>query len=123
MSLCLIAGGVVAARLAGVAAFTLAWTHSVERTRWEEDWRIEAARLVLVEARVQGHGAGMEPPEGARLEGGFWRWTSSLPPLERISLRRSGATADWSICTRDGCRAVGEFVGPEADPVLLAPCD
>jgi hypothetical protein len=122
MSLCLVAGGIVAARLAGVAAFTLVWTHSVERTRWEEDWRMESDRLVLVEARVQGHGAGMEPPEGAQLEGGFWRWPSSLPPIPEIALRRSGATSDWSICIRDDCRTVGDFVGPEADPVLLVPC-
>ena len=58
--ICLIAGSKIAPLLAG--ALTLAWTHSVEKTRWEEDWREVAAGLELVEARVQGSGAGMEPP-------------------------------------------------------------
>ena len=54
VSLCVLGGG-EALRLA-VAAFTLAWTHSVERVRWEEDWRVTPAGLELVEARVRGLG-------------------------------------------------------------------
>ena len=34
------------------------------RPVWEEDWRASPAGLELVEARVQGSGAGMEPPAG-----------------------------------------------------------
>ena len=71
MSLCLTAGAVVT-RLA-VASFTLAWTHSVEKTRWEEDWRVGARGLEIVEARVKGSGAGMEPGPDARFDGTWWR--------------------------------------------------
>jgi hypothetical protein len=38
MPLCLSAG-LLSTTLAA-NAFTLAWTHSIEKVRWEEDWRI-----------------------------------------------------------------------------------
>ena len=65
LALCLLAGA-FAAQLE-VTDFTLAWTHSVERVRWEEDWRVESKRLVLIESRIKGSGAGMEPPPDAVL--------------------------------------------------------
>ncbi len=122
MALCLIVGGSVAAKLAGVVAFSLVWTHSVEKTQWEEDWRIGPQGLVLTEARVAGHGAGMEPPPGARLEGGFWRWRPNVPVVTEVVLRRSGATADWSLCTAGTCRAFDALIPADADPVTLAGC-
>ena len=79
MGLCLAAGGLVV-RL-GMAALTLAWTHSVEKIAWEEDWAATPQGLVLREARVRGSGAGMEPPPEARFVEGGWRWTPDLPPL------------------------------------------
>ncbi|MDJ1158344.1 DUF1850 domain-containing protein [Chelatococcus sp. SYSU_G07232] len=120
MSLCLVAGALVV-RL-GVDAATLAWTHSVEKTAWEEDWAATAQGLVLREARVRGSGAGMEPPPDARFTGGAWRWTPHLPPLGEVILRRSGATADWRVCTRSGCRAMDELLPADADPVVMKPC-
>ena len=62
MELCLLAAGATI-RL-GTIALTLAWTHSIEKTRWEEDWRATPAGLVLEEDRIQSTGAGMEPPPG-----------------------------------------------------------
>jgi len=50
-----------------IAAFTLVWTHSIEKIDWQEDWRITPQGLELVQARVKGSGAGMEPPPEARL--------------------------------------------------------
>lgn len=119
-SLCLLAGGVMV-RL-GVETATLAWTHSVQRILWEEDWRATPAGLVLDQARVRGTGAGMEPPPEAHLRDGVWSWRPALEPLPRVVLRRSGATADWRICIDAACRAVGDLVPGDADPVLLAPC-
>ena len=55
MSLCI--AGAETLRLA-VTAFTLAWTHSVEHVRWQEDWRVTPAGLELTAARVEGSGAG-----------------------------------------------------------------
>jgi hypothetical protein len=117
IGLCVLAGeGVV--RLA-VAAFTLGWTHSVERTAWEEDWRVTAAGLEIVEARIQGSGAGMEPPDGARLEGGWWVYAPDLPVLPELVLGASGATAAWSLCAEGECMAFGG----EARPLRLWACE
>ena len=120
--LCLFAGGLMAAKLAGVAAFTLAWPHSVEKIAWEEDWLVSPLGLALQEARVRGSGAGMDPAPDARFSDGAWRWKPAVPPLPEIVLRRSGATADWRLCTSGRCRFLGEFVDPQADPVILRPC-
>ena len=117
MVLCVVAGGKATAM---AAAFTLAWTHSIEKTEWREDWRVTPAGLELVEARVKGSGAGMEPPEGAVLEDGWWVYAPAVPPVPRLVLAASGATVSgWSICTDGGCVTVGETPG---EPVVLEPC-
>ena len=119
--ICLLAGSKIAPLL--VSAITLAWTHSVEKTLWEEDWRAAPAGLELVEARVQGSGAGMEPPPDARLVDGAWRWRPSLGPQRQVVMRRSGATADWRICIAGQCRDMSSYVPAEADPVVMTICD
>ena len=63
LSLCLISAGVV--KTLSLAAFTLVWTHSIEKVDWQEDWRITPAGLQMVQARVKGSGAGMEPARAA----------------------------------------------------------
>lgn len=118
--LCLVAGGVTAPLLA--SAITLAWTHSVERLPWEEDWRLTRAGIELVEARVRGSGAGMEPPPHARFIEGVWRWRPLIPPQQEVVLRRSGATADWQVCANGACRRMDSLVPPGADPVVLKAC-
>jgi hypothetical protein len=137
MNLCLAAAGLVVNL--GTSSMTLAWTHSVQKTVWEEDWRATAKGLVLVEARVQGSGAGMDPPPEARFTHGVWAWTPHLPPLPEVVLRRSGATADWRVCTSAptdklgasapsvaasgrACRPMSRLVPADADPVRLIPC-
>ncbi|QDZ00669.1 DUF1850 domain-containing protein [Nitratireductor mangrovi] len=118
MSLCLIAGAKATAIAA--TAFTLSWTHSVERTSWREDWRVTPQGLVLEEARVQGSGAGMEPPEGAVLADGWWVYRPALPPLPALVLAASGATAGgWRLCAGGECRTLGSASGA---PITLRPC-
>jgi hypothetical protein len=124
--LCL-AVGALAAKLA-ISSFTLAWTHSVEKLAWQEDYRVTAAGLVLDEARIKGSGAGMDPPDGAVLEGGWWHYRPSLPPLPRLVLARSRAVADWQLCVAGDCRPLGAYL-PDADgaadaeaPATLYPC-
>lgn len=117
---CLLAAG-ASVRLA--AAVTLVWTHSIEKTRWEEDWRATPDGLVIAQARVEGSGAGMDPPDGAVRRDGTWRWTPALPPQATVSLRRSGATADYTLCWDGTCRPMGDLIPAEADPVTLAPCE
>lgn len=120
MSLCLAALGLLVQL--GTDRLTLAWTHSVEKIVWEEDWRDTPAGLVLDEARVRGSGAGMDPPPEARFDGHAWRWRPTLPPLPGVALRRSGATADWRLCVDGTCRPLGDYVPPDADPVTFQPC-
>lgn len=120
MSICLAAGALVISL--GASEITLSWRHSVEKTLWEELWRETPNGLVLAEARVQGSGAGMDPPDGARLVDGFWRWRPDLPALPEVVMRRSGATADWRACVEGRCRPLDELLPAEADPVVIRPC-
>jgi hypothetical protein len=120
MALCLLAGSATVPL--GVMALTLAWTHSVEKTRWEEDWRLGPQGLVLVESRVQATGAGMEPPAEAEFDGRWWRWQPKQAPLAEIVLRRSGATADWTLCRAGRCEPIGALLPADADPVTLTRC-
>lgn len=119
MSLCLAAAG-LAVEIAA-SSFTLAWTHTVEKTLWEEDWGIEGDRLVLRQARVKGSGAGMEPPPEARLEAGFYVWEPGIAVAE-IVLRREAHAGDWRLCAAGSCAPLGERLGGEGDPVKLAAC-
>lgn len=118
MSLCILAAGKFA--VMAVTAFTLSWTHSVEKTRWEEDWRVTPAGLELVAARVQGSGAGMEPGDGALLRDGWWIWRPDLAVQPRLVLAASGATgAGWRLCAGADCRDIGASTG---QPVEVRSC-
>jgi hypothetical protein len=121
-AICLIVAGVVRATIPG-PEFTLSWDHSVEKTRWEERYLVTDEQLVLVEARVQGSGAGMEPPPGATLRDGNWAWHphSTHPELR---LTRSTFTRDYVVCATDRCATLGDRVGttPEGAVVTLRPC-
>jgi len=121
MSLCLAAGALVVAL--GHSEITLSWRHSVQKTLWEEVWRETPAGLEIVEARIEGSGAGMDPPEGAKLIDGFWRWRPTVSPLKEVVMRRSGAAADWRICWAGQCRPISDYLPAEADPVTLKICD
>lgn len=119
MAACLLIAG-KPLMLAG-AVFSLGWTHSVEKTGWEERWRLAPEGLVLEEARVRGSGAGMDPGPGARLVDGWWVWAPDLAVQRQITLAASGATgAGWQLCADGVCRELG------AEPGLaltLAPCE
>jgi hypothetical protein len=123
--LCLgVAFSLVQAQLPG-DYFTLAWTHSVEKTTWEEDYRVGPLGLELLEARIEGSGAGMEPPEGAELKGGRWHYQPTLPAQPRLTLTRSAYSSDYRICHEQHCRSFTEILGPpvpEGETVDLFPC-
>lgn len=100
-------------------AFTLAWTHSVEAVEWRETWLV-SDQLKLIEARVKGSGAGMEPGEGAKLIDGWWVWSPDVA-VERLNLAASGATGGgWNLCADGTCQEIGEVPG---EPVEIRPCD
>lgn len=81
MSLCIAAGGKLIALAA--TAFSLNWTHSVEKTVWSENWIVQGNALKVVEASVEGSGAGIELPETAVLRDGRWVYAPQLAPIEK----------------------------------------
>ena len=119
MSLCILAAGKMT--VLAVSAFTLSWTHSIEKTRWEENWRVTPAGLEIAEARVKGSGAGMEPPEGAVLKDGWWAYRPKIGPQPAVKLAASGATgAGWTLCAGQACLELGTEAG---EGVELSACD
>src|SRR5690606_39471947 len=68
--------------------------YSVEKIRWEEDYRLTPAGLLLEEARVRGAGAGMDAPPAAVFADGSWRYRPPLPPLQPLRLSRSTTAGD-----------------------------
>src|SRR5258708_3234452 len=109
LSLCLASAGVV--KTLSLAAFTLAWTHSVEKVEWQEDWRVTPAGLELVQARVQGSGAGMEPSPDARLINGWVQWHPARAPQPAGMLGNSRGGGEWLICSEGRCRTVSDIFG------------
>jgi Uncharacterized conserved protein len=114
IGLCLGLSGVVWAQLP-VADFTLAWNHTIEKIRWEEDYRVTAQGLVLGEARVRGNGAGMEIPENARLENGSWHYQRQMPPLQPLKLGRTPEAGDYQVCFDGACRPMSHWLGPPTE--------
>jgi hypothetical protein len=123
LSLCLISAGVV--KTLAVAAFTLAWTHSVEKVEWQEDWRVTPAGLELVQARVKGSGAGMEPPPEARLVDGWFQWQPKRAVMPEVVLGNSGAAGEWRLCREGNCRSLSEIfehsIGANATTMRACP--
>lgn len=124
IGLCLGLAGVVWAQLP-VSSFTLAWNHTVEKIRWEEDYRVTEQGLVLEQARIRGSGAGMEIPQDARLENGSWYYQRQLPPLQPLSLGRAPEAGDYQLCFDDACHWMSHWVGPpnrQQAFIALWPC-
>ncbi len=120
--LCILLGATLAAALPG-ETFTLAWTHSVEHVRWQETWRIAGNRLVAVEARIAGSGAGMEPPPDAwRIPGG-WAYRPAIGPLDRLVLAASPYAAPYTVCGGGECRTLdAPPPAAAAGPWVFLPC-
>jgi hypothetical protein len=116
--LCILSAGKTITLAASL--FTLSWTHSVEKVRWEEDWAVTQMGLEIVAARVKGSGAGMEVPDDAVLKDGWWIYRPSRPPRPELMLAASGATASaWTLCTPETCIELGASAG---DVVRLSAC-
>ncbi|MBY0610941.1 MAG: DUF1850 domain-containing protein [Beijerinckiaceae bacterium] len=120
MALCIAAAASIT-RIAALS-FTLSWTHSVQKTIWEEDWQVSAGRLHLIEARIESTGAGMEMPESAVFDGKVWRWKPTIAPLPELQLRRSDAVPEgYRLCADGRCRAIAD-AGEAADIIVLSSC-
>ncbi|CAL94533.1 DUF1850 domain-containing protein [Azoarcus olearius] len=124
MAVCLATAAATA--VVAVHSFTLAWTHSIEKQRWEEDWAVRGegavAALVLERVRVRGHGAGMEPPAGAHLRDGVWEWQPGTTHAV-LRLTRSGFTADYSWCPDRGhCVPLGDILPGDGGVTEVRAC-
>jgi len=121
MPVCLFLAGTMMATLP-CDTFVLTWTHSVERTEWREEWRVDGADLVLAEASVEGSGAGMQPADGALLADGRWHWQPHGRQA-RLLLANSGYGGDYRLCWQDACRPLAALLPKQSTgPVQIAPC-
>jgi len=100
-----------------IAAFTLAWTHSIEKVEWQERLADHAARLELAQARVKGSGAGMEPPSDARLVNGWFQWQPKRPPMPEVVLGNSGAAANGGCAATDNAVRCRRFSASGSAPM------
>ena len=101
---------------------TLSWTHTVEKSDWEEDYFASAGSVVLIEARIEAIGAGMEPPSSAVREGRWWRYRPSLPPIPAVKLANSTFAGGYSLCWKSGCRPLASLV-PQGTQVSITAAD
>ena len=97
--------------------FTLAWNHSIEKIRWEEDYNVTSQGLVLVEARVKGTGAGMEITDDAYFKDGSWHYQPKLPTLPILRLGRTPEAGDFELCFTQisgdiQCQTMSHWIGP-----------
>lgn len=120
--ICLVAGLLIAQFGDDI---TLRWTHSIQKTVWEEDYRRAGSALRLVEARVRGTGAGMEPPPEAVLRDGAWHYVPKLPPLPEVILTHSPHVLAYVVCSAGECKPINMWLPglPPATTLSLRPCD
>ncbi len=109
--------------------FTLAWTHSIEKVRWEEDYEIgigpgagAVPELLAVAARVRGSGAGMEPPPDAVLRDGWYEYRPRQRRHPELHLARSDYVPDYEFCTASGCQPLSALLPSDGGVTRLAPC-
>ncbi|HSO44964.1 MAG TPA: DUF1850 domain-containing protein [Rhodoferax sp.] len=111
-----------------VTEFTLAWTHSIEKVRWEEDYavRLDAVSgkplLHAVQARVRGSAAGMEPPSDAVLRQGWYQYAPTITSPPELHLTRSEFTPDYEVCVPGRCRPMADWMASDGGVTLLKAC-
>jgi len=106
-----------------VQQFTLAWIHTIEKVRWEEDYAVaNDGILKAIAARVRGSGAGMEPPPDAQLNNGWYVYKPYISKLEVLRLTRSSFAADYEFCSSGTCRPMSDFLPSDGGITLLTAC-
>ena len=127
-------------RFMAVERFTLAWTHSIEKVRWEEDYSVVAPeaqqpgtdkntpyrqgpyRLQADQARIKGSAAGMEPAPDARLENGWYTYQPPQPLEPVLRLSRSRYTPDYEWCVDGTCTSMESILPSDGGITLLYVC-
>lgn len=110
--------------------FTLAWVHSIEKVRWEEDYAVgrngdpQAPTLIYaLAARVKGSAAGMEPGPGAVLKNGWYEYVPAVQRHESLSLMRSFYTPDYELCLNGHCRPMSDYLASDGGITMLRACE
>lgn len=126
--LSLAASPAVPPRFIPTKSFTLAWTHSIEKIRWEENYTVKLdsdgnAILVPGKAYIKGSGAGMDPPPDAvRIDHGWYEYQPKTKPLTILRLTRSPYTDDYDWCMDGKCQTLSAFMPSDGDKTILQPC-
>jgi hypothetical protein len=109
--------------------FTLAWTHSIEKVRWEEDYAVVPSSaseappvLQALAARVRGSAAGMEPPDDAVLRNGWYGYTPRMWSPQGLRLTRSPFADDYTWCIQGRCEPMARWLPSDGGITLLTPC-
>jgi hypothetical protein len=111
-----------------VTEFTLAWTHSIEKVRWEEDYAVrlhplsQQPVLRAVQARVRGSAAGMEPPPNAVLRQGWYHYIPAITTPSELRLTRSEFTPDYEVCVQSRCQPLSDDMPSDGGVTLLKAC-
>src|SRR5690625_4787026 len=95
--------------------FTLAWDHSIEKVRWEENYSVilsEAGQpqLQAGQAKIKGSGSGREPPAAVIFRIGCFFYTPVSNPLTDLRLPRSDSLPDYHWCDASGCRPLSALI-------------
>ncbi len=135
LGICLVLAASAQADTAALPVFvpgshlTLAWTHSIEKVRWEEDYEVRvqpspAHTLTLnaVKARVHGSAAGMEPPDDAVLKNGWYEYTPQIAHPRALRLTRSEFTADYEVCHGTRCQPMSHWLPSDQGITVMTPC-
>ncbi len=102
--------------------FTLRWQHTVEKTAWEEDYEVVGRWLYLRRARVEGSGAGMEPPPSAVKVGPAWEYRPDARWHREVVLARSGFGQDYELCVNGACKPLSAWAPAPLAPTTLSAC-
>lgn len=110
------------------SAFTLAWMHTIEKVRWEEDYQViyepkqAQAKLYAVAARIKGSAAGMEPPDNAQFKDGWYHYAPAESYPTSLQLTRSEFSADYEWCNALGCMPLSSKMPTDGGVTKLSAC-
>jgi hypothetical protein len=112
-----------------VTRFTLAWTHSIEKVRWEEDYAVQENPtpgqppvLIALKARIKGSAAGMEPPDDAVLKNGWFEYAPRQTTVSELRLTRSEFTADYDWCVAGRCQSMSTLIASDKGMTSARAC-
>ena len=81
--------------------------------------------VVATQARVRGSAAGMEPPPGAVLRGGWFAYAPQDRYPQELRLSRSEFVPDYELCTGPGatdCRPLGHWLPSDGGVTTVRAC-